>query len=363
MSDKPKVMLHYVHPGINRSPNILFDRLENLPRLQDKYDFVHLNQILTAGGKINFKLIRILTREIKKEKPDIIHISGIVEGFHCMIAATLAGCRNRIIITHGFAGQVKEQPFLYRIGFKYFIEPATLLLATKIQCNSDFSLSQKVIKLFKNNAVRIYNFPPDIQLLNGKSWREELRIGKDEFIFATASRITYTKGFFFLAQAIKQMAGLSNIRFIVIGDGDYKEVFTSMVKEEIETNKVIMTGSIPNEEALKIISESNVFVLPTFFETFGLVYLEAAFFQIPSIGTSIDAVSEVVIDRETGLLVSQKNTEELVMAMKRLYNDPVLARIMGENAFERANRIFSRDVIEKEIDDLYKNMLINGDKR
>jgi glycosyltransferase involved in cell wall biosynthesis len=358
MNEKPKVMLHYVHPGTNRSPNILFDRLEKLPLLQNKYKFVHLDQTLTAGGKINFKLIKMLAHEIKKKNPDIIHISGIVEGFHCMIAATLAGCKNRIIITHGFASQVKNQPFLKRMGFRFLIEPLTLLLATKIQCNSEFSLHQKVIMPFKRKAVLIYNLSPEVKVSEGQSYRERLKIRKDEFIFATASRITYTKGFFFLAQAIQQMAELNNIRFIIMGDGDYNEVFINMLKKEIESNKVIITGSIKNEEVLKIISESNVFVLPTFhYETFGLVFIEAALLKVPSIGTSINAVREVVIDRKTGLLVSPKNTEELVVAMKKLYNNPNLARGMGVNAFYRANQLFSRNIIAKEIDTLYRSML------
>lgn len=357
MSIKPKVMLHYVHPGANRSPNILFDRLEKLPQLNKSYNFVHLNQSLTAGGKINFKMIRMLASEIKKEKPDIIHISGISEGFHCMVAAILAGCKNRIIITHGFASQVKSQPVLHRLAFKYFIEPLTLFLARKVQCNSKFSLQQNVIKLFRRKAVLIYNLSPEVKVSEGQSYRERLHIRKDEFVYATASRITYTKGFFFLAQAIKQMADIDNIRFIIMGDGDYKEVFIDMLKKEVKTNKVIITGSIKNEEVLEIISESNVFVLPTFYETFGLVFIEAALLKVPSIGTSIDAVCEVVVNGKTGLLVSPKNTEELVFAMKKLYNDPILTKDMGDNAYKHANFLFSRDVIEKEIDALYRSLL------
>jgi len=90
---------------------------------------------------------------------------------------------------------------------------------------------------------------------------------------------------------------------------DTKLIFISDTPTEVKNkftndNIVFIDTPVSREEVLKYYSKSDIFILPTLFDTFGYVYLEAMSFGLPVIATSIFAVPEIVEDERSGLLVS-----------------------------------------------------------
>ncbi len=75
--------------------------------------------------------------------------------------------------------------------------------------------------------------------------------------------------------------------------------------------------------------EADIFCLPTRFEPFGVVFLEAMLHALPCIGPNAWAVPEIVVHDETGLIVEPENVDDLAAAIKSLLEDPALARRMG----------------------------------
>lgn len=351
-------MLHYVREGLVRSPNIIFDRIENSIG-KEKYQFIHLNQKHLPNEIGAIKLIKELYTEIKQKNPDIIHISGIHEGFCCMIAAFLAGCKRRILITHGFASEVKSVTWLKSKCFELLTEPITLLLANEVQCNSWFSYNHKQVRRYARKRRMIYNIPLKEHILNDEAYfREKHGIQEEAMIFASVGNVELNKGFKQLTEVILQQES-ENI-FVIIGDGSYLEKMKKRLERKVEQNKVIFTGRIPNEEVFQILKESNVFVLPTLhFETYGLVYVEAAFAKLPSIGTNIFAVPEVVQDGKTGILIEPENERQLKEAIQYFSEHPEEAKRMGKYAYEWATETFNRSKIAKQIDEMYEELL-NG---
>ncbi|WP_066055701.1 glycosyltransferase [Robertmurraya korlensis] len=359
-SIKPKVMMHYVKPGSTGGPNVLFKRIENAPQLNEKYEFVHLNQNRVAGGKINFSLIWELKKEISKIKPDIIHISGMQSsGFHCMVAAVLAGCRNRLVTTHGFSGDAINISKIKKNIFNKIIEPLTLVLATHVQCISKFTIEKKMVKKYaKNKSCYIYNYPPSKdELSTDKNIRKKLGIGSEEVVFTSVSRIVLDKGYKELAEAIKSLKDLKNIRFLIVGDGDYEGKFANKVSQEIRDGKVIMLGK--TDDVLDILNESDVFVLPTLHENLGNVFLEASTVGIPSIGTNVGGVPEIVSNGVTGLLIPPYNSNALTNSIRELYSKPEVRKEMGLKAKERLLNNFNATEISNKFSELYSLMLNN----
>ncbi|TXC82183.1 glycosyltransferase family 4 protein [Metabacillus litoralis] len=354
----PKIMMHYVLPGATGGPNILFSRIENETSLKQKYNFVALNQKRVAGGKINLSLILELKNAIQKEKPDIIHISGMQStGFHCMIAALLAGCKNRLVTTHGFSGDSLGGTLIKNIAFNYIIEPITLSLATRVHGISKYTVEKKMVRRYaRKKTCLIYNFPPDEnELSKNSNVRDKLGIGIEEVIFTTVSRIVLDKGYRELAKAIKNLRELKNIRFLIVGDGKYEDAFRDEVSEEINSGKVIMLGK--RNDVMNILDESDVFILPTLHENLGNVYLEASKVCIPSIGTKVGGVPEIILDGETGLLIPPYNSEALTEAIMKLYSKPHLRKEMGIKAHRRLNDYFNPVTISNQFDDLYSSIL------
>jgi glycosyltransferase involved in cell wall biosynthesis len=85
---------------------------------------------------------------------------------------------------------------------------------------------------------------------------------------------------------------------------------------------------------------ADVFALPTRFEPFGIVFVEAMHFGVPCIGPRACAVPEIVIDGETGFTVPVDDVDTLTDRLLRLLTDPDLARRMGAAGRARARDVF-----------------------
>jgi glycosyltransferase involved in cell wall biosynthesis len=85
--------------------------------------------------------------------------------------------------------------------------------------------------------------------------------------------------------------------------------------------------------------EADVFVMPTRAEAFGMVYQEAAAAGLPAIGTRLNAIPEIIVDGETGWLVTVDDSRELAQAIRTLANSRELRLSMGAKARARMLRI------------------------
>jgi glycosyltransferase involved in cell wall biosynthesis len=116
---------------------------------------------------------------------------------------------------------------------------------------------------------------------------------------------------------------------------------------ELEEPHIEVVGALdktdPAQEARlrQLYDESSLFVLPTRYESFGIVFLEAMYHRLPCIGSEICAIPEMVREGETGFLVPPGDPVALADRMSLLLRDEGLARTMGERGFERARTQFS----------------------
>lgn len=80
---------------------------------------------------------------------------------------------------------------------------------------------------------------------------------------------------------------------------------------------------------------ADVFVMPTRNEAFGLVYQEAAAAGLPAIGSLMNAVPEIILDGETGLLIAPGDRAQLIAAMEAMIASPDRRHLMGRAARQR----------------------------
>lgn len=104
-------------------------------------------------------------------------------------------------------------------------------------------------------------------------------------------------------------------------------------------NRVVFHGKVDETTLRQHYADCDVFVAPSRFESFGLIYLEAMMFAKPVIGTRSGGVPEVVADGITGLLAEPGDAASLASALDRLLGDPDLCVALGRRgraAYERA---------------------------
>jgi glycosyltransferase involved in cell wall biosynthesis len=126
------------------------------------------------------------------------------------------------------------------------------------------------------------------------------------------------------------------------------------LKEAEEVPGVLALGRMPHQLAIEALRRSLFTVVPSLLpETFGLVALETAAAAKPIVASRIGGLPDVVVDGETGLLVTPGSREELASSMRRLSEDGELRTRMGEAASRRVKE-FSADAIIPRFEEVYE---------
>ena len=117
------------------------------------------------------------------------------------------------------------------------------------------------------------------------------------------------------------------------------DVVTAYPLDRLPAGVTVYTGvTAYSPEWRALWQKADIFVLPTRDEAFGMVFQEAAAAGLPSVGTRINAIPELVEDGRNGLLVEPGNVEELKHALEQLLASAEQRRALGRSAREHAER-------------------------
>jgi phosphatidylinositol alpha-1,6-mannosyltransferase len=136
----------------------------------------------------------------------------------------------------------------------------------------------------------------------------------------------------------------------LVHDEKVREPIEEMVRKKGLEKYVILTGTLPYREIVKLFFRSDVFILPAVrvpgdAEGFGIVFLEAALAGSPTVSTRIGGIPDAVLDGETGLLVEPGDYEGLCTAVCRILTDEELRNRLASAAETRARNEYSWDAI------------------
>jgi glycosyltransferase involved in cell wall biosynthesis len=188
------------------------------------------------------------------------------------------------------------------------------------------------------NLEKFYPSKKDISLL------KELNIPNNCKIILTVCRLSFEKNIETLIKAFTKIS-IENVVLIIVGKGDQKRYLEELVKKLNLTKKVIFTGERKDIERFYRIAD--LFVLPSIYEGFGLVYLEAMACGVPCIALKPDypnfiiASSEVIDDGVTGLLADPYSIDSLIEKIERILFDDDLKSKFGRNARKVCEKRFN----------------------
>jgi len=352
-------MQHYVFTGSAGGPVTGLRKLMN-SQLSERYRFVPLHQDRAANG-INVGLFLDLVNEIRRAKPDILHVRGLQsEGLYGVLAGRVAGCRRIVLSVHGFYGDVILLGTIKRFLFNYLVEPLTLWSADAVYCVCEAASRRRMIKTFARNFKGVIpNVAPSIFPHHNSDFREKIRHGLDiagtDVVAVTVSRITIDKGFQEYAKVVKRVVRLRrNIRFLVIGTGSYFEEFKKELGWEITEGRVIVLGQRDN--VLDYLIASDLFVFPTLHENLSNALLESAVAGLPAVATAVGGNPEVVVHGITGILVPPYDHNAMVEAILNL-TDQDRRRSLGQAAKQRVLERYSAQRVYSRLDEVYQYVL------
>jgi D-inositol-3-phosphate glycosyltransferase len=193
---------------------------------------------------------------------------------------------------------------------------------------------------------------------DSRAARKSLGLDLDVPVLLFIGRIEPLKGIDVLIRASAQLDG--RFQLLVVG-GDQKD---AMRKGELESlardmgiaGKVVFADAVPHEELVRYYNAASICAMPSYYESFGLVALEAMACGVPVIASRVGGLKETVRDGQTGYLVPWRCPEPFAERLDLLLTNEPLRRSLGEEAREVAQR-YRWPVIATQVEDIYHDLV------
>lgn len=187
-----------------------------------------------------------------------------------------------------------------------------------------------------------------------KATRSELGLSETEVLVGFVGRLVPQKGLSYLIAAAKLLqARYDNLRFIVIGDGPLKSEL--MRAAAFSGNRFYFLGE--RHDVPRLLGLFDMLVVPSEWEPFGIVNLEAMAAAKPVVAFDVDGIPEIVVHGETGLLVPHRDDGALASAIAQLLDDPQLRQRMGAAGRQRVQQRFNIQNTTRAFKSLYEAAL------
>jgi len=235
-----------------------------------------------------------------------------------------------------------QKPFIRRVISK---ANCLLTVSRKLADQMQTYAKGRKIEVVHNVVNAEYFTPPPLQ-----------RVDRP-FRILTVALLTPVKGIDILLKAFAQAFNRKeNVLLEIGGDGTQrKELEELTVKLRIE-NQVRFLGLISREQVREAMWRSNIFVLPSYVETFGVVLIEAMATGLPVIATRCGGPEDIV-EPETGWLIEPGDVQELAVVLRNTYLNYHKIKKMESYTRNYAVNHFSREMIASKLFKHYNNVL------
>lgn len=298
-------------PGLRSLFYVLFGTI-NLIRIVRKYniDIIHGHYLYPAG------LIAVLGGMFTKKK---VYVTSHGSDMFCLYP---------------------QHKFMRPI-IRFVLKRADVVLAVSESLKEEILKTnipniEKKVRLNWNtvdiNEFKIANNDSDHHSKNNSNYnfKNELNIPKDKPIILFVGNIIKRKNVATIIDAKKQLK--SGCVLVVVGDGPLLNSLKEKVKVE-NVEDVIFTGA--RNDIVNVIQSSDLLILPSYSESFGLVLIEALACGKPVIGSNVGGIKEIITD-DVGLLVEPTDSKGLANSIDLILSDKKLREKFQSNARDRA---------------------------
>jgi glycosyltransferase involved in cell wall biosynthesis len=176
----------------------------------------------------------------------------------------------------------------------------------------------------------------------------QLQKKQTSFEILTMARLIEGKGVDLVIAALAQLP--DQYKLIVAGDGPLKSKLEQQVKSLGLESRITFTGWIDGEEKVNLLKSADVFCLPSTYDSFGMVFIEAMAFDLPVIAYGWGPIGDVV-DDEVGQCCVKPTTDEVIRCIKHVCKDLSVYRGKGP---ARVMKNYTPAAVAKNIIELLK---------
>lgn len=308
----------------------------SLPVVEVVHDGVEICYVrylsLSAKGQHTFNPLSAekavcanMDRILRGFSPDIIHAHAILFGGRIGVQFKKRCGVPLVITTHG--GDTRLS-----------VTEAQISRAKKICDAADCVVG--VSQTCRDTAMRIGSSTPTECIFNGFDGKNAVSRGKLPHSIIQVGHLNRQKHADYTIKAVSELINeYPDIVLTFVGAGPEEENLKELCREcRIEKN-VVFTGFLPNKDAMEKMAGSEIFILPSTAEGFGIVYLEAMASGCVTIGTEGEGIDGVIVNGETGYLVKPDDVKSIADTVRYCFDNPAAAKKAAENGKKLARTL------------------------
>lgn len=294
-----------------------------------------------------------LLKVIREEDPELV----ISEQYSAVVCATIALALSRkkfrnVAILHGpTPGKASIRRIFFRTLGK-LIDVFVLVSRTQMlkfrQHNPH--IPEGRIKVI-SNIINAEHMTP--QLITREAAREQLGLNGDDMIFGFVGRFNVKKGIYELISAFESLAKENpKYKLVLIGFGPEEEALKARIEQSSARSQIHLIGKI--NEAWRYMRAFDIFVFPSWAESFGMVLVEAMQASVPVIACDDGVMPDVLGDAALALPPIRDESALLTALSKAAHLAPEMREQLISRGLDRVHTVFSYARMAKDMQELTK---------
>ena len=293
-----------------------------------------------------------------QEKPDIVHAWwAIPNGAACAILKQVFGFK-LVCSVLGSDINSLENPVFRKI------QKLVLSSCNKVVAISSDLQSTVVDKIgIKKKNVELIPLGVDERIFKRQKTtiRKNFKVHSTDRLILSVGRLVSFKGVQYLIKAMPLLLKkVPNSLLLIVGDGSQKRELVKLTRQMRLQERVKFAGLVAHEKLPRYYSSSDVFVLPSttnrFKEGLGLVLAEAAMCKTPIIASRVGGILDLIHDGSTGVLVPEKDPEEIAAALTKVLTNHKLSKRMSEAAYKKMRNEYSLKAVTTKASKMYESI-------
>lgn len=200
------------------------------------------------------------------------------------------------------------------------------------------------------SKLRMIYYSVNLNNFKNTEAAKDLVYSQGKLIFGTIARLTPQKSLHTLIEAFAMFLKDHDSQLIIVGSGELEKELKELASRLGLENHITWTGK--RSDIPEILKAFDVFILPSIYEGFGLVLLEAMAAGVPIIASRVSAIPEVLDQGRSGLLFKVQDVQELKKCMEELVDDEKRFSLAREG-LKRVTVNFNLERMERETRDVY----------
>lgn len=350
---KPGVEVFLVSGPTIGPEGSLQDRIDSIPGLLTIIDSL----VRPVNPYKDIRAFFALTKFLREKKPLIVHTHSGKAGFIGRLAARRAGVPIIVHTIHGpsfgeFQGALPN--FLYKTAERiagrfttHFISVAKAMTSQYLRAG--IGSPEQYTCIYSG-----FKIEPFLNAKNNPELRKQLGIGESDIVIGKIARLFKLKGHNDLfAIAGKLVEQVPSVKFLLVGDGEWRQKFETLAVKLGLQRHFIFTGLVPPERIPSMIGIMDILVHLSKREGLARALPQALAAAKPVVAYDCDGTWEVCINNKTGFLIKPGDTTALVDALVRLSKNPDLRHKLGGNGRQLVKELFPEEKMVESIYNLY----------